>query len=89
MNQTQSIIVYRNPVEQAFWEGFMNSSAVIPILFGMVAFFVSLIILDKITRMVFRKTKIVPWRSGYDLPANISLALAAVIGIGTVYLTWI
>jgi len=24
MNQTQSIIVYRNPLEQAFWEGTMS-----------------------------------------------------------------
>lgn len=31
-----SIIVYRNPLEQAFWEGFMSSPLVFPIICGLV-----------------------------------------------------
>lgn len=29
---TTSIIVYRNPLEQAFWEGLMNSEIIFPIM---------------------------------------------------------
>lgn len=34
----QSIIVYRNPLEQMFWESFMNSPYVWPILCAVVVF---------------------------------------------------
>lgn len=89
MNQTQSIIVYRNPMEQAFWEGLMNSSAIMPIMFGIVAFFVSFLILNSLLVRVFRASKIRAWHNGYDRATTAALTLAAVIGFGTVCLTWI
>lgn len=43
---TQSIIVYRNPVEQAFWEGLMNSELTFPVMFAVAMFFVSIFFYD-------------------------------------------
>lgn len=36
MELPTSIIIYRNPLEQAFWEGFMSSPLVFPIICGLV-----------------------------------------------------
>jgi hypothetical protein len=89
MNQTQSIIVYRNPVEQAFWEGLTNSSAVMPVVFGIVAFFVSFLVLNKVFEATLLLFKVKLWSRGYNRATNVTLLVSAMIGIGTVYLTWI
>lgn len=56
----QSIIVYRNPAEAAFWD-MMSSGFMIPIFAAMLVFFICLPIADKLER----KLKIPMRNSGY------------------------
>jgi hypothetical protein len=79
---TQSIIVYRNPLEQAMWEGLMTSVNVIPVLVGIVAFFTLVVFTD--TYIVKRYFK---WRSSYA--SNVCLAISAVIAIVITNQMWI
>ena len=51
MNQTQSVIVYRNPAEQAFWE----SGVIIPLGGSLVVF---LIVVMSLMRLVETKTRV-------------------------------
>jgi hypothetical protein len=51
--QTQSIIVYRNPMEQAFWEGTMNFGNLIPMLAGMLVFLALVVGLSHIIQKKF------------------------------------
>jgi len=53
MNQTQSIIVYRNPMEQAMWEGLMSSSSLIPIMLGLVAFMVAMLVIARVSERIY------------------------------------
>jgi hypothetical protein len=85
MIQTQSIIVYRNPVEQAFWEGLMNSTATWPIMVGIGVFIVSFLIFNALIYRVLwglRSTKIKDH-------ANYALALASVCCVSTIAYLWI
>ena len=43
MNQTQSIIVYRTPLEQQMWEALMNGQ-LFPIIVGTIVFFIVFLI---------------------------------------------
>ena len=51
---TQSIIVYRNPLEQQLWEG----GYIPPIMLGCVCFLVFFVALMKISSMVFGEWKV-------------------------------
>lgn len=74
---TQSIIVYRNPVEQMMWEGVM-SGTFFPIIVGVVFFFAMFLTIDK-----FIVKKYFGWRSRGTLTA-ISLAVSAAAGIALI-----
>ena len=47
--QTQSIIVYRNPMEQAFWE----SGAIIPLFGSGIVFVLVIVAMDKLIGMKY------------------------------------
>ena len=78
MNQTQSIIVYRNPGEQMLWEGgymfpVFGSLAVWLIVFLVVAHFV-----EKVTPK--------PWRQHWI--SDKTAAIAGIIGFVAAFFTW-
>jgi len=50
MNQTQSIIVYRNPLEQAFWE----SGLIVPLFMSLVAFVLSFYVITEVLSRAFK-----------------------------------
>ena len=85
MYQMQSIIVYRNPVEQAFWEGLMNSTATWPIMAGIGVFLISFLIFNSVLEKIL-------WRfrsNQYQIHANYALALASVCCVSTIAYLWI
>jgi len=85
MSQTQSIIVYRNPVEQAFWEGLMNSTATWPTMAGIGVFIVSFLIFNFLLEKIL-------WRlrsKQYKNHAIYALALAFAYGVSTIAYLWI
>ena len=70
MSQTQSIIVYRNPMEQQFWEG-----GYVPLFLGAgVIFIVITVILLQIAGRLFGKWNI----ERKTWPSVVCMALAAV-----------
>ena len=75
----QSIIVYRNPLEAAFWTGgFPN---LFPIFCGGVGFILTMILLTKIYDPNFRKNS--------TLISNLYLVISAIVGIGITWFLWI
>jgi len=80
----QSIIVYRNPLEAAFWES-MSGAAMFPIIAGIVVFFVVFLILQ--LQVVERVTTLFgPWRGR---ASYLAMAVSALAGIATIYKMWI
>lgn len=77
---TNSIIVYRNPLEQAFWEGLMNSGTLFPLIVGIVVFFIVFSSLnsigEKFTRS-FSKKRV--------YASNASLFISASVAIGIIF----
>lgn len=75
---TQSIIVYRNPAEAAFWE----SGMLIPLVGGLGVGFILFLVLMKIATKVSRD-----WRG----PSNFVTGAAAVVSIcaGVLTLLWL
>lgn len=75
----QEVIVYRNPMEAAMWK-FVMSADFFPIICGIVVFFTVMLTLHSL----------VSKRYGYfgnraKVLSNISLVLAAVSGIATIW----
>lgn len=54
MNQTTSIIVYRNPMEQAVWEGLMNFENLLPIFAGVFVFVATFALLNHLADKQYR-----------------------------------
>lgn len=79
---TQSIIVYRNPMEAAFWEGASNASF-FPIVVGVVAFFIVFLLIQYLIVDRFYR-----WNRN-SLPTNLNLFVSAVVGALVVYKMWI
>lgn len=83
MNNTQSIIVYRNPMEQAFWERASGAEA-IPIIASVVIFTAVFILLQKLV------DRFVGWRWNtqrrWQYLCLLGAALAAIV---TANLLWI
>ena len=77
MNTTQSIIVYRNPLEQMFWEG-GGSAYVWPVLVGVFAFF---LVFGCIQSFII--DRLFPW-SRRRVITSIALLVSAAAGVGTV-----
>lgn len=48
MNGTQSIIVYRNPLEQMFWEGLTGSPVIVPVFGSLCVGVIVLILLYRV-----------------------------------------
>ena len=74
MSQTQSIIVYRNPMEQQLWEG-----GYVPLLLGAgVIFIVVFVILMQLAGMIFGK-----WNVEHRTwPSMVAMALAGLATAG-------
>jgi multisubunit Na+/H+ antiporter MnhE subunit len=79
---TQSIIVYRNPVEAAFWES-ASSGQIFPVIVGVIVFFAVFLVLNAyvVERFVtFRKRA----------PATyVALFIGALAGVLVVNKMWI
>jgi hypothetical protein len=81
MNQTQSIIVYRNPLEQAFWEG-ATGEAMIPVAGGL---FVFLLVAWSIATLINIRWK---WRAP-EWTQWVMWIVSGSAGIATVKYLWI
>lgn len=77
MSATQSIIVYRNPLEQMFWEGAMAGN-LWPVIVGIFVFFLVFGCLQ-----AYVVDRFVPFfkRGRYT---NLALLAGAVAGVGTI-----
>jgi hypothetical protein len=71
---TQSIIVYRNPLEQQIWEG----GIIFPVIAGVVVFFIVFMTLEKLLRM----SKLPMFVPAYTQLTNLALLVAAAAGLG-------
>lgn len=76
----QSVIVYRNPMEAAFWDMFMNSPNTFPVIVSVVVFFALLIGLAPVTEKLRRGSL---WRATW--PGYLLIAVAAAGAIATFY----
>lgn len=74
----QSIIVYRNPLEAAMWEGIMSGSF-FPVILGVVVFFCAFLAMNQLLNKGRTYGKFV------GRNANIALAVGAVAGFATIY----
>jgi hypothetical protein len=83
MNQTQSIIVYRNPAEQAFWETIMSGSF-FPILVAIMVFPIVLLIVHRILDRVNPPKYFASTTNGY-----LSMTAGAVAAVATAWALWI
>jgi hypothetical protein len=81
MTQPQSFIVYRNPMEAAFWE-MMSSGEFIPVIAGVLVFFAVFLIANRV----------LVGRSSWNTPAwktNLALTLGAMAGVFTIWKLWL
>ena len=83
MNQTQSIIVYRNPAEQTMWETIM-SGAFFPVLVAIMVFPIVLLIVHRILDRVNP-----PNHFASTINGNLSMAAGAVAAVATAWALWI
>lgn len=78
----QSIIVYRNPMEAAFWEA-ASGATLFPIAVGIVAFFVVFLIIHvQIVERFFS------WRA-QAWPSYLNMFFSACIGVTVCYKMWL
>jgi hypothetical protein len=71
----QSVIVYRNPAEAAFWE-MLSSGAAFPVIAGIVVFFaVFLVIQAYVVEKIFGRL----YRSSW--PTNVNLIFSGTVAI--------
>jgi hypothetical protein len=83
-DMTQSIIVYRNPIEAAFWEG-DGAAMLVPVGLGVIVFFVVFLTLNAL--VVERYTG---WNSKYrSYGAYSALAVSALAGFVAARMMWI
>jgi type II secretory pathway component PulF len=80
----QSIIVYRNPLEAAFWES-MSGAAIFPVMMGIVVYFAVFLVLQ--LQVVERFTNIFDNARKYATYA--AMAVSAVAGVATIYKMWV
>ncbi len=83
MSTTLSVIVYRNPLEQAVWEG-TASPAIIPILAGIIVFFACIYLTEK----VINYSKFPLFSSKGEYLANAMVGLSVLAGAGTMWWMW-
>ena len=75
----QEVIVYRNPMEAAMWH-FVMSADFFPVICGIVVFFVVMLTAHKLISKRYGD-----YGKRGRISTNISLVLAAVCGIGTIW----
>jgi uncharacterized integral membrane protein len=78
----QSIIVYRNPMEAAFWES-ASSGAIFPIIVGIIVFFAVFLIVHAQVVERFYSWRRQAW------PSYINLFVSACAGCAVIYKMWI
>jgi uncharacterized membrane protein len=83
MNQVESIIVYRNPLEKMLWEGFMGGQF-FPAIAAVVTFFIVLLITFNLLNR-FRPQK--RWNSPVNGYTAMGVAAVAAVAVGWVF--WI
>lgn len=90
MSNTQSIIVYRNPLEQQFWEGSAFGGNLFPVMVGVVAFFIFFLSLNRLLCYVFRNTRLFARsRSSDKVAAYAAIAVAAGLAIVVSSIMWV
>ena len=77
----QEIIVYRNPMEAAFWHA-MSGAALIPIMVGVVVFFAVFLLANRLLTQG-RQFNTPAWKT------NAALLIGAVAGIATCWWLWL
>lgn len=83
---TQSIIVYRNPMEQAFWEGAM-SAQLFPIIVGGVVAIAAVILTEQLLLKVNGYGNRRSWLGRHR--SNISLMVGGIVWMLVVWNMWI
>lgn len=85
MPQTQSIIIYRNPYEQQFWE----SGMIVPLGVSLIVFFVVFLGMSRVLQFVLVNVKVahnnIGWQRRDKLATYISMAIAFIAFLTTVY----
>ena len=76
----QSIIVYRNPAEAAFWD-LVTSGQIFPILAGIAVFFIAMVGLASLVE------KYVPWKYR-NIVGNTAIVVSGVIGVLVFRILW-
>lgn len=79
----QEIIVYCNPLEAAFWNA-VSTAEFLPVIAGIAVFFAVFLVLNAVCRRMWGN-----WGRRAALHTNISLALAALAGVFTVWKMWL
>lgn len=77
----QEVIVYRNPLEAALWQS-LSGAEFFPVIVGILAFFVSFIIVNAVIGLVFPR---ISFRK-HHYKSYVALAVAAMCGIGVFFL---
>lgn len=84
-----SIIVYRNPAEQVFWESLTNGSNTFVIFVALVAFlFVFTATHALLSRAVLRNSK-VSWNAKNGVATWVALGVATLFSIALATFMWI
>lgn len=78
---SNSIIVYGNPMEQAFWE----SGLALPISATMVITILASILVGKISDWALSRFTCLPWYKRQRYTANIVLCAAVIIGVACIF----
>ena len=76
------IIVYRNPMEAAFWN-MISGGEFFPIVVGAVVGVLAVVVVTKINDRVFGAFRQPKWAS------NLSLAVGAAVWAGVTYMMWL
>lgn len=75
---TQSIIVYRNPLEQQLWEGIMSGDA-FPFMVGVAVFLITYVLFNK-----FIVDKFNPYSRIASIASYVALAVSIAAGVFTI-----
>lgn len=78
---SNSIIVYRNPLEQMFWESFITSPVIVPVFGALIMGVVSLIVIERIFTYIRNSNHYLRKTINVSIVTYASCFLAAIIGM--------
>lgn len=77
---TESIIIYRNPMEAAFWDIVMNSPYTFPVVVALVAFMFGAWLFNE------HLSRYIPSRRRWEYEGYVAIAFGAVCAVATFWL---